>query len=150
MPMSVSSNDDAVGQALSAHDACEALFQRLGACIDDGRATDALGVFADDGVFEVGGRRYTGRAEILDHLRRRQERTDRDTRHLGANFALTRVDGDSAEARALLLVFANASTTPEVVSDCTLRFVRHPTAGWQTALRRHVRFATAPSPASGA
>jgi hypothetical protein len=135
---------------MSAREACEALFLRFTACIDDGRATEALDVFAPNAVLEVGGRRYIGRGEILEFLRRRQERTDRHTRHLGTNFTLTTIDEDTAEARASLVVFADASTMPDAVSDCTLRFVRHPTAGWQTALRRHVRFASAPSHVPGA
>jgi hypothetical protein len=138
-----------LNEVLEARLSCEQLFHRFSACIDRGRATEAIDLFTDDGVVEIGGRTFNGRAEVLEFLTAREAHADRQTRHLGANFDFRMTGPDGAQASALVVVFATAgdapSTAPQIVSDCELTFRRDPETGWRVASRRHRRFAAAPA-----
>ncbi len=134
--------------ALVARNQCEALFHRFSACIDGGRATEAIDLFADEAVLEIGGRELRGREAILGFLEARQARADRVTRHVGGNFVFDQFDDETATASAVIVVYAGQAghgpgTVPEFISDCELAFARHPSAGWQVTMRRHNRFAEA-------
>jgi hypothetical protein len=70
-----------------ARSACERVAHEFTAVVDAGRATEAAVLFDDDALLEVGGRSYSGRAEIAAFLAAREAQAGRRTRHLTANFS---------------------------------------------------------------
>jgi SnoaL-like domain len=138
----------ALSAEVLARSACEHVFQRFTGAVDAGRATEAIALFDEDAVLELGGRTYSGRAEITAFLAAREAQVDRRTRHLTANFSFRLVGPDRGEAQALLVIFTAGddeppTPVPVAVSDCMVDFQRHPKAGWLMSARRHRRFAPA-------
>lgn len=130
---------------------CEDLFLDFHGLIDAGRAREAIDLFTEDGSFEVRGRPFEGRDAILGFLTARESRTDRHTRHAAANFRFRRTSATTAQATAMLTIFASEgdghrSSVPEAVSDCEIEFRRDDDGRWRTTTRRHLRFAPDPRP----
>lgn len=135
--------------ALHAQAMCEDVFHAFHSLIDEGRASEAITLFTEDGTLEVRGRRYEGRDAILGFLAEREARADRRTRHAGTNFRFRPKGADRADAVALLIVFAvddrsPPPSAPEAVSDCEMTFRRDDNGRWRMSSRRHVRFAPDP------
>ena len=135
---------------LSARAACEELFLDFHRLVDEGRAGEALALFADEPEprFEVRGRVYAGTQALAGFLDARQRDTSRQTRHLASNFRFVLLDDDRARASANLTLFHRGGDSAsglalEAVVDCELEFVRTSTDEWRIASRRHSRFATA-------
>jgi hypothetical protein len=131
-----------------ASSACERVAHEFTAVVDAGRATEAAVLFDEDAVLEVGGRTYSGRAEIAAFLAAREAQASRRTRHLIANFSFRLESSDRGEAPALLVIFVGdddepPNPAPAAVSDCSAAFRHHPEAGWLMTARRDRRFASA-------
>jgi hypothetical protein len=142
--MSASSSED----RLAARAACEELFLDFHRHVDDGHATRALALFADDPEprLEVRGEAYVGKAALERFLRAREQNTTRQTRHLASNFRFVLHSGARARATANLSLFNRggpdgAALTLEAVVDCELEFVQVG-AEWRVSSRRHSRFAS--------
>ncbi len=138
--------------ALAARVACEEVFVRFHRLIDAGTATQAIDLFTTDSVFEVRGQLFEGRQAIFEFLQRREQQSDRLTRHLASNFAFELTSETVAQGSAQLLIVAASASEPrelelEAVSDCAVRFRRSESGIWRMTARSHRRFATARSSA---
>jgi hypothetical protein len=138
-------------EVLRARLACENLFQGFAECIDSGRATAALELFAPDAVLEARGATYEGHDSILEFLAAREARTERHSRHVGVNFSFRLTGEASAEASALMILFGGdgdiaPSTVPEAIVDCELTFGHDADGAWRVFSRRHRPFAIAGRP----
>ncbi|GAA3999862.1 MULTISPECIES: nuclear transport factor 2 family protein [Streptomyces] len=90
--VSPADRSDAVGH-------CRALVVSYHRDIDSGRATTAIGAFADDAEFEAHGKVFRGRDEILGFLKAREANTGRQTVHVLANEVVTGQDDASDDKR---------------------------------------------------
>ncbi|HEY2715335.1 MAG TPA: nuclear transport factor 2 family protein [Solirubrobacterales bacterium] len=131
---------------LQARFACESAFRAFHRFIDEGVATRAIDLVADDGLFEVRGKAFRGRDEILGFLQRREAASDRHTRHLDSNFCFAMTSASTAEASAQLLIAqrtADGQLEIEAVTDCQVEFALADGGAWLITSRIHRRFAPA-------
>jgi ketosteroid isomerase-like protein len=111
--------------------------------IDRGHATTAIGYFADDALFEAGGRQLRGRDAILGFLADRERRADRHTVHVIANTITSQTlseGGEPAEISVSALVLlhvrgADGGYALERVLD-TVHLFRPTQDGWKIVARQ--------------
>jgi SnoaL-like domain len=81
---------------------------------DAGLGVESL--FAEDGVVEFGDRQARGREEIRATYARRRDRGDRTARHITTNLSIEVAHADRAEARSVMVLFADDGAPPLPVS----------------------------------
>ncbi len=75
--------------------------------VDHNYGRDATRFYVEDGVFEVGSERMSGRAEIAAFYEWREQRGQRTARHLVSNCRLKRFGAESAEFECVMTLYAN-------------------------------------------
>lgn len=123
---------------------CARLIAQYARFVDSGEAARVAELFTEDGVWESPEVRMNGRAEIAKGFMRRQEQTDRVSRHVCTNVLIDVVTPDEAESTCVFTLYRAdgiepgsiaRTTTPAMVGDYVDRFVRTP-EGWRFSHRR--------------
>ena len=83
-------------QKLLIERACLRLATEYCHLVDHGEAARCAELFAEDGVWVAGGATTTGREAILKSFRRRQDRSERQSRHVCCNQLIDIQDEDHA------------------------------------------------------
>ena len=143
-------SNSSTAERVSARAQCEDLFLNFHRLIDEGHATQAVELFADDPAprLEVRGVVHVGTEALAKFLHAREQDERRQTRHLASNFHFELLSDDRARATANLTLFHRggddgSALVLEAVVDCDLEFVRLGADDWRVTSRRHSRFATA-------
>jgi ketosteroid isomerase-like protein len=105
--------------------------------IDAGHATEGIGLFTEDALFQARGSELTGRDAILGFLTEREAQRDRHTVHVVANAVARRRAADEAEVAALILLHVrqpDGGYALERVLD-TVHVLRRNRGGWQICKR---------------
>lgn len=105
----------------------ETLLAEWAFCVDDGRATQAIDLFTDQAEQAMPTGLSVGKEAILAGLRRRQDMTQRTSRHLVSNLRIQEAEPNKGNPRVrgqwILLLFRSDTTevkpTPQLVADVT-------------------------------
>lgn len=130
--------------------ACEDLSEQYTYVLDGGDANGLAALFAEDGVWEVTGKRFQGSAAIRDYWASRSAaKVPGDGRlHQIANQIVTVTDRDHAVGRSIALAYRfkspsseRQSLAPEVIARNDDEYVRT-SAGWRLKRRTVTTIAT--------
>jgi hypothetical protein len=92
-------------ETLVIENACAKLVARYTHWVDFGEAARVAGLFAVDGVWEVGENRFEGREAVHGMFAARQAMSQRRSRHVCTNLAIDVVDGDRATGLVYLSLY---------------------------------------------
>jgi ketosteroid isomerase-like protein len=136
--------DDA--QRLLIERACERLVVHYCHLVDHGQAARVADLFCEEGVWSAGGAQTIGREALRAQFQRRQDRTERTSRHVCCNLLLDVHDQDHASGVVYLTLYRHDATPgadisplsgPAMVGEYRDAFERTPD-GWRFARRELV------------